>query len=151
MENVTQLFLQYRNAARSVWNLCFWPDRRLRSADNSDRFEEMKQILFEAIVLNGGSPSAMRKFLVSPRTSQIPIMVEQPRQGERNRYWDAPVTKVKQGEAILAFEDFFDWDSIGCLDFHYYRVKIEQFADHPELIGREALLEVEHADVYSER
>jgi hypothetical protein len=42
----------------------------------------------------------------------------------------------------LTFQDFFDWDELNYRDFQYYLVDIAASSKYPELIGREALLEV---------
>jgi len=150
MQKVTERFVIYRNAARSVWNTAFWPYEELRNWDSRDRFEEIKRILFEAIVLDERrSPSASR-FLLAPKGEGVPILIEQPRPSDANRYWDAPVTTLKSGEATLEYVDFFDWDLLDCSDFRYYKAKIKEFAMHPELTGREALVEVVDVDIYLE-
>src|SRR5579863_5590178 len=120
MQNVTGSFLLYRNSARSVWNVAFWPYEALRNWDSRDHFVKIRRILFEAIVLDRVNRQVPQRFLVIPRADQIPIMIEQPREHDRNRYWDAPVTHLRREAAVLEFIDFFDWDQLGLLDFRYY-------------------------------
>jgi hypothetical protein len=48
----------------------------------------------------------------------------------------------------LTLVDFFDFDQSGFLDFAYFRVAIVVSMRHPELVGHEALIEVQYAHVF---
>ena len=48
----------------------------------------------------------------------------------------------------MQFIAYFDWDQMDYIDLRYYRVKIASFDAHPELVGREALIERQHATVH---
>jgi len=63
-------------------------------------------------------------------------------------YWDDPVNFIKPKEAELQFIACFDWNQMDYIDLRYYRVKIASFDTHPELVGREALIERQHAAVH---
>jgi hypothetical protein len=58
-----------------------------------------------------------------------------------------PVRAVMRNDD-LRFLDFFDFDQSGFLDFGYYRVAINSSEQHPELVGHEALIEVQYAHVF---
>jgi hypothetical protein len=75
-------------------------------------------------------------------------MIQNPRPGAPTGYWDDPVNIVKPGEAKLVFIAYFDWDQMDYIDLRYYHVKIASFDGHPELVGREALIERQRAAVH---
>jgi hypothetical protein len=146
---VTGTFQKYRISARLVWNFFFWPDADLADWDGRDQFEKIKNLLFDSIVLRKLSfGTSDARFVIVPRSKEgVPAMIEQPRADDRNRYWDHPIGALGPSDAVLEFLDYFDWDQTGCLDFRYVRVRICEFPLHPDLVGREALLEAEHVDV----
>jgi hypothetical protein len=86
-EDCTQLFLRYREIARLVWNLGFWPDPELRAIACGLAYEDAMARLFEGMVLLGlgygervqswpqglGEPV---KFQVIPRTAGAELHVE---------------------------------------------------------------------------
>jgi hypothetical protein len=47
----------------------------------------------------------------------------------------------------MHFIGYFDWNRLDYRDFRYYLVKIAKFDTKSELVGREALIEREHASV----
>jgi hypothetical protein len=157
MQDVTEIFDHFREAARSVWNTAFRPVPELRSWDAQGRFEIVKERLFEALVLlrtgdygccEDLSKAPRPAFCVVPDLSDtLPILIHKPREGDRNRYWDDPVTSVRRGEVELRFLDYFDWDILDYVDFEYYRVRVEAFPAQPHLVGREALVKRSYAKV----
>lgn len=87
-------------------------------------------------------------FAVIPRAEAgVPIRIEAPRPGDRSRYWDHPISKVKSSDATLEFIDYFDFDHLGYLDFKYVRARITDFPANSGLVGREALLDAEYVDI----
>jgi hypothetical protein len=158
MRDITNLMDHYRIVARSIWNTGFWPDPELRNWDSWEQFEQIKKLLFIALVAGGleeiGGPSDMATTsgptirVVPFPPERVPIMIHLPREGDRNWYWDDPVREVAATEAELHFLDYFDWDKMNYVDFRYYRVRIASFASRPHLLGREALLEHQHAKVF---
>lgn len=55
-------------------------------------------------------------------------------------YWDHPLYEFSN-EATLLFICFFDWDQLGYRDNRYVRVLVSDWPSHPEVIGKEALVE----------
>jgi len=159
MRDVTNLMDHYRIVARSVWNTGFWPDPELRNWDSWEQFEQIKKLLFNALVGGGlgenvgsGLDAIAQEptFRVVPSTSgRAPIMIHQPREGDRNWYWDDPVREVSATDLELHFLDYFDWDKMNYVDFQYYRVRIASFPSQLHLEGREALLDHQYAKVFS--
>jgi hypothetical protein len=159
MREVTDLMDRYRVVARSVWNTAFWPYPDRRNWDARDQFDQIKPLLFKALVvapLEGGHccdlstlpERALRVVPLDP--GPVPILIERPREGDHNHYWDDPVEKIKASDAKLEFLDYFDWDLMAPADFQYYRVRIAEFNGQSHLVGREALLEHSHARVFVE-
>ena len=50
MREITNLFDHYRVVARSIWNTGFWSQQDLQTWDARDRFEQIKKLLFKALV-----------------------------------------------------------------------------------------------------
>lgn len=84
--------------------------------------------------------------LLVPTVDPLPIQVNRPSQ-DRNMYWDDPVQSLRAEGLSLQFIDFYDFDDFGYIDLRYYRVKIVECMDHPEVLGRHALVEVGDASV----
>ena len=150
-------FDHYRIAARSVWNTAFWPVPELRNWDSDERFDEIQRILFDELVLRKldrqwPSEDIFRKpipFLhVVPASESVPIMIQKPRPGTRNRYWDDPVNRVGREESELHFCEYFDWNRMDYRDNLYYRTTIAAFPTQSHLVGREALLERQYGAVF---
>ncbi|MGA2984703.1 MAG: hypothetical protein ABSG32_12880 [Terriglobia bacterium] len=160
MRDITDLMDHYRDVARSVWNTGFWVQADLQTWDARDQFEQIKKLLFKALVvarleeghccdLYGLADNQI--YQVVPNHSEyVPIMIQRPRQGAQTGYWDDPVRQVKASEADLQFLDYFDWNNMGYADFQYYRVRIATFATQPHLVGREALLDHLYAKVFAD-
>jgi len=75
-------------------------------------------------------------------------MIQNPRPDKPIGYWDHPVNRIRPGEAEMHFLEYFDWNRLDYLDFRYYRVQIAKFDSRPELVGREALIERQQANVH---
>jgi hypothetical protein len=156
MTDVTFLFSHYRVAARAIWNTAFWPDAEYRHWDASDQFDEIRRLLFDALVLDRlGKRWDLRRILREPipffhvvpaSGESVPVMISNPREG-RNCYWDDPVNRIRREDATLCFIDHFDWNRMDYIDLQYYRVRIADFPGQPHLVGRDALLEVRNANV----
>jgi hypothetical protein len=156
LSDVTAVFDHYRMCGRAIWNTGFMPDPDLRNWDGQERFEELRRLLFEALVLvKIGRQCARHELLLAPlpyvsvvpNWSPSPVMIERPRAADPNHYWDDPLKWLHPGEASLHFIDYFDWDLLNYRDFQYYRCRISGFEEQPELIGREVLIETRYARV----
>jgi hypothetical protein len=155
MKDVSSVFDHFRESARGIWNGAFWPDPDFRNRDSAEAFDEIQRILFSKLVLAKLSLDwpmieifrvAIPFFLLVPTFSATSIMIQ--RSESERGYWDHPVRGIKSGEARLQFVAYFDWNSMDYLDLRYYRVKIASFSTHPDLVGREALLERQNFSVY---
>jgi hypothetical protein len=122
--------------------------------DAIDRFSEISSELFRELVLKRlGKATFARKsddepypFLsLKPIVGTFPIMVERP--SANGKYWDDPVGRLDSKSVVLLFIGFYDWDKFGYIDLQYYRAKITGCEEHPEIVGREGLVDVHHARV----
>ena len=50
-QECTDLFFRYREIARLIWNLGFWPNSELRDWDSVEIYREATARLFEGLVL----------------------------------------------------------------------------------------------------
>jgi hypothetical protein len=158
MKDVSNVFDHYRSSARAIWNTAFWPDPDFRNWDSIDQFHEIEKRLFRELVLaklDRECPLCdlflrpIPFFQVAPSILHgTRILIQNPRPGKPTGYWDDPVNLIKPREAELFFIAYFDWDQMDYIDLRYYRVKIVSFDAHPELVGREALIERQHARVH---
>jgi hypothetical protein len=158
MEDVTWIMNHYRECVRHIWNTGF-----LGMDDTQDIwqlqevFEQVAGQLFSSLVLGSlGSPNVylpMRldrtsdplRYLHIVPTAEVPIMIN--RSDPPGGYWDDPVNRVQPEETDMMFHYYYDFDLIGYRDFEYYAVRITAFKDHPQLVGREALISTHSAKV----
>ena len=163
MRDVTHLMDHYRVVARTIWNAGFWSQPDLQNWDSRDHFRQIRKLLFNALVTArldetdegcsctdlGALPD--RTLQVVPLDSTtVPIMIQRPRGEGQAGYWDDPVKEIKASDAKLVFIDYFDWNEMGYIDFQYYKARIVSFASQPHLVGREALLEHQNANVFAD-
>jgi hypothetical protein len=158
VRDVTSILDHYRESARAIWNTAFWPDQDFRNWDSLEQFNEIEKLLFQELVLakvdrewrlQNLFESAIPFFHIVPSIAHgTPILIQKPRQGAPTGYWDDPVNLVKPGQAELHFIAYFDWNQMDYIDLRYYRVKIASFDTHSELVGREALIERQHAAIH---
>jgi hypothetical protein len=156
--DVSSIFDHYRASARTVWNTAFWPDPGFRNWDSIDQFHEIEKLLFEELVLakldrewplQNIFRDSIPFFRIVPTIGHgTPILIQKPRPGAPTGYWDDAVNLVKPGEATLFFISYFDWNQMDYIDLRYYRAKIANFDGHAELVGREALIERQHAAIH---
>ncbi len=158
MKDVSGIFDHYRMSARAIWNTAFWPDHDFRNWDSIDQFHQIEKLLFQELVLAKVDRNwplqdlfgkAISFFQIVPSLVHgTPIMIQNPRPGAPTGYWDDPVKLVKPEEAEMLFIAYFDWNEMDYIDLRYYRVKITSFDTHPEVVGREALIDRQHATIH---
>ena len=158
VKDVSSIFDHYRMSARTIWNTAFWPDQDFRNWDSIDQFHQIEKLLFQELVLAKVDRewplqdifgNAIPFFhLVPSSVHGATILIQKPRPEKPTGYWDDPVNFVKPGQAELLFIAYFEWDQMDYIDLRYYRVKIASFDAHSELVGREALIERQHAAIH---
>jgi len=158
VRDVTDVFDHYRMSARAIWNTAFWPELDFRNWDSIDQFHEIEKLLFQELVLAKVDREwplqdlfarAIPFFQIVPSIVHgTPILIQKPREGAPSGYWDDPVNIVKPSQVKLLFVAYFDWNQMDYIDLRYYRVKIASFDTHSDLVGREALIEHQHAAIH---
>ena len=158
MKDVTNVFDHYRVSARAIWNTAFWPEQDFRNWDSIEQFHEIEKLLFRELVLarvdrewplQDVFERAIPFFQIVPSIVHgTPILIQKPREGAPSGYWDDPVNTVKPSQVELLFIAYFDWNQMDYIDLRYYRVKIASFDTHSDLIGRDALIEHQHATIH---
>jgi len=84
---------------------------------------------------------------VVPDTVWSPILIHQKKTNSREATcWNQE--KVDLSDVELIFDDYFDFDELSVRDFNYYRCKILKFPSQVEFEGRDALIEVQYANVF---
>jgi hypothetical protein len=81
---------------------------------------------------------------VVPTSTEVPAHVSRTKPAQT--YWDHPVQRLGPSDDLRLIH-FFDWDQSRYLDFQYFRVTIAASDNHPEIVGHEALIEVQYARV----
>jgi hypothetical protein len=154
MRDITELMITYRECSRSLWNVYFW--RRENVGASLDAFEQIRQLLFDSLVVSelsyegeadGGNipPPALK---VVPRARSLILIRRLGGPGEAG-YWDQEKDMVVGPDDItLAFVDYFDFSQVPIKDFHYFLCKVLNFPSHVGYEGREALVEVSDAKVF---
>jgi hypothetical protein len=153
MRDITQLMNAYRECSRNLWNVYF--SGREDIGGSLDTFGDLQRLLFRALVVDelfyeeqpeGGNipPPALR---VVPR-ARSPILINRSDKPEGGGYWDQEEDLFVGPEITLAFIDYFDFEQIPIMDFHYFRCKILAFPGHNEHVGRQALVEAVGGKVF---
>ena len=160
MDDVTYLFSIYRECVRHLWNTFFRPVAQpTQDWDVRDEFDTVARDIFSSLVLRpaGASgcelssawshePSALPGFRIVPGGlygASILINRDLPRSG----YWDHPISEVRPDDVELHLLRFFDFDELGFRDYRYFEVFIHSSPTYPDIVGRVALIEVQHAKV----
>lgn len=151
MKDVTDLMSAYRECARHLWNVYF--AAKGDSCEPEQAFEQIRRLLFDALVVTeaGIDDVALNQrrnnFRVVPRGS-VPILIRRPSR-DGNWYWDQePNLRVGPTEVQLLFADYYDYGHYPLRDFQFYLCHILAFPSRSEYQGRDALIEVGHAEVF---
>jgi len=156
--NCTDLFLHYREIARLVWNLGFWPHPELREFESVGFYQKTVSRLFEAMVIRtlgyGNTieddfcPGKSMEFDVESTHPELQLLVAAEFPDRPGTIWGKPTLRVCAGTFQLRFLAFFDWDQLSVRDFRFVEVLIERLNDHPALTGRRALVEVDQCSFW---
>lgn len=136
---------RFRLASRELFNNYFRTGGRDEDAWKAqERFSTLEGHLFDALVslpagLSGGTYGLIRPGIVCrlEGSDHAPWMLNR---ADDSGYWDHPQDQVTR-DAVLSFVAFFDWDSLDLIDWRYVRVTVSDWASHPELVGKHALIE----------
>ena len=151
--DATGIFETYREAARHLRNT-FFSTRDSGDWEIVEDFEAVDRVLFEKLVLrklpsfNGKptvEPLGENVFLIEPASGDMPAMIS--REAPASGYWDHPIDNLSRGDAVLAFQEYFDWDQHGLIDYRYLRATILRSSRYPEIEGHQALIETIYAKI----
>jgi hypothetical protein len=154
----TPLFIRYREVARLVWNLGFWPDPELRTVQSILAFEDAMARLFEGMILLhvgcGGRverwPSGLGEpanFRIAINAPEVELRVDRYLPGGSHE-WGTPTLKILPDSCSLRFHCFMNWDQSGPRDYRLIQVLIERFDERPDVVGRLALLELDKCEIW---
>ncbi len=141
----------FRVASRELFNGFFRVDDPYENNgwEQEELFRKVQDILFESLVVfqtkadNISYGEVNRSILVLPTSSvRTPIMINR----EINSgYWDYPLDYAPV-ESIFHFIEFFDWDQLSYKDNRYVKVEIALWPEHPEVTGKQALIETQYVE-----
>jgi hypothetical protein len=146
MRDITELMNSYRECSRNLWNVYF--SKRKDIGDALDVFEQIRELLFDSIVLSELSyeGEAKGEDIPPPSLKVVPqrslILIRRLSKPGEAGYWDEEKDMiVGPDEITLAFVDYFDFFIPPIKDFRYCLCRILTFPSHVEYEGREALVE----------
>jgi hypothetical protein len=146
MRDITELMNSYRECSRNLWNVYF--SKRKDIGDALDVFEQIRELLFDSIVLSELSyeGEAKGEDIPPPSLKVVPqrslILIRRLSKPGEAGYWDEEKDMiVGPDEITLAFVDYFDFFKPPIKDFRYCLCRILTFPSHVEYEGREALVE----------
>ena len=157
--NVTELFQEYRLILRDVWNRYFWSDHDLRSWDMVDHFNMIKGKFFESLLMYkvlvkiSSEQQSSARFIVVPSVpgpngaKGCSIRIAETNNRTTTSRWDQEPAWIAASEMELEFVDFYDWNTFSYINLQLYLVRIAESWKYPDLIGREALVGIDLADV----
>lgn len=159
-KDVTLHLLKYREAARHLWNCFLRENHRDAYVPDDfvlDRWEAIQDELFAALVLRHTGDDTPEKVPLAPGLAKpLPFLKIVPttadvrahvsRTKPAQTYWDHPVQWLGPADD-LRFIGFFDFGSYDYVDFKFFHVFIQDSEMHPEIVGHEALIEVQYAHV----
>lgn len=158
-EDCTPLFLRYREIARAIWNLGFWPDPELREVPCLFAYEDAMARLFEGMVLlrvgcdarvpdwPGGEGKPLRFGVkLNPPGAQLDVDRYLPE--DASHEWGTPVIQAESEACQLRFMCFFDWNQLAPRDYRWMQVLIERFDQRPEVVGHLALVEFDKCSIW---
>jgi len=153
MRDITELMNAYRECSRNLWNVYF--SKRKDIGDALDVFEQIRELLFDSIVLSELSyeGEAKGEDIPPPALKVVPqrslILIQRLSGPGEARYWDQEKDMVVGSDDItLAFVDYFDFFQPPIKEFHYCLCRILSFPSHVGYEGREALVEVSRAKLF---
>jgi len=157
-QECTDLFFRYREIARLIWNLGFWPNSELRDWDSVEIYREATARLFEGLVLlaldrkervkDKYYPGKAANFLVLAKGPDVKLQVDKHPPGNPVHVWGQPVLRLGPDSSQLKFLSFFDWDNLAPRNFQLLEVLIQRLDDNPSLVGHHALIELEKCSIW---
>lgn len=155
---ITERIHEFREAIRHLWNSYM---RNSATWDTVDEFGKIAEILFSESVLcragvdarpipMGLGPEVLTEYrLLADHSGRLPLHPN--RDIPATGYWDYPVNWIPaEGPYTIHPICFFDFDVKGWRRIQFYRARIIQCTSHPEIEGRDALIECAYVDIEAE-
>lgn len=164
MQDVTHHLYAYLEAKRNLWNTYFREKiKSLYECSPLEEYEEIDDLLFSALVVHNlalSNHQSRREVIDTPwlflraRPSvgldALSLMVSDSvvESVSDNRAWEEAKVIELRNNSDFGFIEFFDWDRYGFVTYPYVRVKIDDGSMLPDLVGREALIDVMNVRVF---
>lgn len=164
MHDVTDDLYNYLDAKRHLWNTYFRGKvKSLHECSPLEEYEQIDKLLFSGLVARAIERFSHQSYSdlidkpwmylrVRPRKtlSALPMMVSDTVEGDvgGSRRWNNTEVIVLQDGSDFGFIEFFEWDRYDFVTYPYIRVKIDGWSQLPELIGKEALIDIMNARVF---
>ncbi len=146
--NVDKLVNRFRISSRELFNNHFLePFLENEDWELYELFTSIEEELFHALVTSridikqivyGCDPQPEIEVIPDTlNTCGIPVMLNR---DIDSGYWDHKINRAQIG-CIFSFLTFFDWDQRAFRDNRYVRAIVKYWPEHPELVGKHALIE----------
>ena len=148
------MFMSSARPPRHLWNTYMRPDA---TWDTVEDFAKITEVLFAGCLLVRAGLEArampmdhgtevLTEYRIFADHKGMPLHAN--RDIPASGYWDYPVEWIPADEKQTIHPIcFFDFDQCGWRSIQYYRVRIVDSGSHPELNGRDALIECRYVDM----
>jgi hypothetical protein len=157
--DATDEFQKYRLILRDIWNQYLWSEPEFRDWDMANHFESLRPTFFNELLgeklrrrMDIERDDPLTIYVAGAVTEGIrargtPIRISETLD-RGSRCWTQPPGYVRRPEMLLKFLDFFDWGICEYRDLRYFLVEIAASSKYPDLVCREALVDVDSAHVF---
>lgn len=156
MLEINTLFANFRQIARDTRNMHKLINDKV-SFDDLDILKDIDNKLFSLCVLKkinqmkyagfyGERSIKIFDVIVEDNLLSIPLMIKRESR-DANNYWDEPLKDINFDALNLKFVSYFDWDYSSLVDYRYILTEIYSLPNRPDLVGRQALIDVAYCNV----
>jgi hypothetical protein len=155
-QHCTELLLKFRDMARIIWNVAFWPNPDLQSGDcfvigdYTAAFDEAMARLFEGMVLlplgrterveDLNHPGTTVPLFIEIKSLNVQCLIDQNLPSDAGHIWRPIGVPLDSGSYEFHFRGFFDWDQLGHRDFNFIEVLVRRMDTMPDAVGHHALI-----------
>jgi hypothetical protein len=159
MKNIRRELFRYADLICHLWNAYF--SDLFTGLDEHEplcSFDEIENKLFVTLVCRPlgiqladdyfwGQRKNVKEIVVVPSSGgEISIMFREPNTGLSQNWNESEV--IDASRMSCSFMEFFQWDRFGYLNMTFVRCTVTDWPEHPEFVGREALLKTENVDFF---
>lgn len=160
MRDVTNLFVEYLEAKRHLWNTYFVDKvRSIRESRVLDHYETIDRLLFSALILDtldqpplnsehvfGIDPIPSFRVVPKKGIETMGVMFSEPIKGS-NRKWNK-LTQLSISGCEFVFIEFFEWDRYGHVTYPYFMARVTKCPAFPDNVSRDCLIETKDAEIH---